>query len=731
MITGKKTGIFVVVIICVAVLLCAGAVFYTGNKAGTDSESGLSKEYETKLFDTSEIMKVDIQMDEDQWQEMLDNASSEEYYSCDIVVNGSKFYNVGIRPKGNTSLLNIAMDPDNNRYSFKLEFDHYEEGQTCFGLDKLILNNNYADKTNMKEAIVYDMFKYLDADASLYNYAQITLNGNEWGIYLALEGVEESFLERNYGRNYGKLYKPDTMEMGGGKDGGQMPEGADWSQMPQPIQDAEQMPEGQDWSQMPQPPQNGGGDTKADGGSVQMPDQNSKTGIQPTGNPAENSSQKADNTKDSLKEAAAADKDTSGNFEFDFGGDMPGGFGGGSGAELNYIDDDLDSYSAIWEGAVTDSDDNDHKRVVTALKNISNKNEIEKYMDVDNVLRYMAVHTFAVNLDSLSGSMAHNYYLYEKNGKLNLIPWDYNLSFGGFQSGNASDTINFPIDTPFSGQISLEDRKFFAALLENEEYLERYHEYLRMLTEEYVGGGLFDETYNRIKDQISDAVKTDPNAQQTYEEYEAATEMLNKVVKLRSESIKGQLYGNIPSTTEGQNTDSSSLIDCSGIDLSVMGTMMGGGDRSDKQNVKMPQSNIESGNTTESISETQASGGASKSGQPVQEKAGADTEKTDNSETFGVPAGADNTAEEVKPNQSETGVSNSTDKNFSENDKETSAAGGESAAQDTSQWKKGMPEGFPEMGNTDNNGNMKKNLILWGGCLLLLLAAIIIARRYK
>ena len=37
----------------------------------------------------------------------------------------------------------------------------------------LILNNNYADATNMKEAIVYDMYRYLEADASLYNYAEI------------------------------------------------------------------------------------------------------------------------------------------------------------------------------------------------------------------------------------------------------------------------------------------------------------------------------------------------------------------------------------------------------------------------------------------------------------------------------------------------------------------------------------------------------------------------------
>lgn len=101
----------------------------------------------------------------------------------------------------------------------------------------------------------------------------------------------------------------------------------------------------------------------------------------------------------------------------DMGDAAPSGKGGfsmsGGGANLNYIDDDLDSYSTIWEGEVTKTDKKDHRKVVTALKNISEGTDLETYLDVDNVLKYMAVHTFAVNMDSLSGSMAHNYYLYE------------------------------------------------------------------------------------------------------------------------------------------------------------------------------------------------------------------------------------------------------------------------------------------------------------------------------
>ena len=49
------------------------------------------------------------------------------------------------------------------------------------------------------------------------------------------------------------------------------------------------------------------------------------------------------------------------------------------------------------------------------------------------------------------------------------------------------------------------------------------------------------------------------------------------MVNLRAESVSGQLDGTIPSTDEGQQQDSSSLIDGSDLDLSIMGTFSGGG----------------------------------------------------------------------------------------------------------------------------------------------------------
>ena len=257
---------------------------------------------------------------------------------------------------------------------------------------------------------------------------------------------------------------------------------------------------------------------------------------------------------------------------FDMGGFDMGGFSlGGGGADLNYTDDDPDSYSTIWEGEITDTTDADHERVISALRHISEGSELETYMDVDNLLRYMAVHVFSVNEDSLSGMMAHNYYLYEYNGQLNIIPWDYNLALGGMSGSSATSVVNEAIDNAFAGT------DFFDTLMEDETYHAQYYEYLRRLVDEYINGGGFDEFYNRVRGQIDALVEADPNAFYTYDEYLEAAETLYELVKLRGESISGQLDGTIPSTSAEQS-GSDALIDASHIDLEVMGSMdIGGG----------------------------------------------------------------------------------------------------------------------------------------------------------
>lgn len=554
MIASKYISKITIILISAVLALCLLAMGLSDGWVSSVRHTGYAMEYEDALFDTSKVLEINITIDEAEWNDMLENATQEEYHECDVAVNGTTFYQVGIRTKGNTSLSAIAMDPDNNRYSFKLEFDQYVDGQTCFGLDKLVLNNNYADTTNMKEAIVYDMFQYLDTDASLYNYAKISVNNEYWGVYLALEAVEESFMLRNYGTEKGYLYKPDSMNFGN-NDGGQKPAGGGF---PTPPGGGFQMPEdvGEPGQNQQMPP--GGGEESGEATSNTEPSQGGDAAQSAAGQ-----DDKRPSGRDRFSGGGRPGGDSAGQ------GGFPGGMGGGS--NLNYSDGNLDSYTDIWDGQVNDSTDADHKRVVEALKNIYERNDIEKYIDVDQILKYMAVHNFSVNEDSLSGGMAHNYYLYEANGRISILPWDYNLSFGGMNGGDGTSVANEPIDD------SWQATQLFDFILEDEEYKARYHEYYNKLVDEYLYGGGFEETYNRIRSQIDSLVETDPNAMYSYEEYDNGAQILYELVMLRAESIKGQLDGTIPSTSEGQKADASSLVDASHINLSDLGQFMGGG----------------------------------------------------------------------------------------------------------------------------------------------------------
>ena len=122
----KIINIVAILSITLALFLVIFLTYFAIQSSKKEEKTTL--EYETQLFDKDQVMSVNIIMDEDKWKDMLENATKEEYYSCDIEINGTTYKNVGIRPKGNTSLSQVASDDTTDRFSFKIEFDHYVDG---------------------------------------------------------------------------------------------------------------------------------------------------------------------------------------------------------------------------------------------------------------------------------------------------------------------------------------------------------------------------------------------------------------------------------------------------------------------------------------------------------------------------------------------------------------------------------------------------------------------------
>ena len=278
-----------------------------------------------------------------------------------------------------------------------------------------------------------------------------------------------------------------------------------------------------------------------------------------------------------------------------------GGVNGSDDVSLIYSDDEYSSYQNIFDNAKTDISDSDKDRLIASLKKLNSNEDIADVVDVEEVIRYFVVHNFVCNFDSYTGSMIHNYYLYEKDGQMSMIPWDYNLAFGGFQGAqNASSLINYPIDTPVSGG-TVDSRPMLAWIFASDKYTEEYHELFSEFIEEYFDSDYIPNLIESTKEMIAEYVEKDPTKFCTYEEFESGVTALKEFCTLRAESISGQLNGTIPSTSDGQTADSSSLIMAEGLNISDMGTMNNGGGSPDgkaQNNMAQTKSAADNTNTT-------------------------------------------------------------------------------------------------------------------------------------
>ncbi len=521
-----------------ALSLAVALLFLNGEALGLPS-AAQALGYEARLFDTGRVHTLDIVMDD--WEGFIDTCESEEYSPCSVVIDNEAYKNIAIRAKGNTSLSTVSQ-LGSSRYSFKLEFDHYEAGKSYHGLDKLCLNNIIQDNTYMKDYLTYQLMAGFGVKAPLCSYVWITVNGEDWGLYLAVEGVEDGFLRRNYGQDAGALYKPDSMDFGGGRGNGRDFDMED-------FEGFEGFPADGDSQRPGRPGKPDGGDPGGTPEDFQLPGS-------PSGGPPED-----------FDPSALPD-----------GGGMPEGFPGGKGGrssddvKLKYIDDDPDSYPNLFDSAKTAVTAGGKARLIQSLKALSG-GDAQEAVDLDQVLRYFVVHNYVVNGDSYTGSMVHNYYLYEKDGLLSLIPWDYNLAFGTFQGGDSSGAVNDPIDSPLS--VSGDgDRPMADWIFASPEYTDLYHQYFEDFLRTADPAGILAET----RALIAPYVERDPTKFCTLEEFQAGVSALETFCALRTESVSGQLSGAIPATDQGQAGDPNSLVDASSLTLSDLGTMgMGGG----------------------------------------------------------------------------------------------------------------------------------------------------------
>ena len=457
MIRHKKIDWIVIGCICFSLILtlCFMLLEYLGLN-NFYSNPG----YVDKLFDQSYVHTIDIELENPNL--FFDQAQNKEYQIASLVIDGEKFDMVGLRVKGNNSL-ELIERYQSNRFSLKIEFDHYDKAYNYYGLDKFSLDCSFQDNAYLKNYIAYDMMRSMGVPSSLTSYVWVTINQKDWGLFLAVEEPEESFAQRNYGKNHGILYKPGYTDV----------------------------------------------------------------------------------------------------------------YGENKDLALQYIDDDIDSYPNLFENAKFKIKETDKRRLIEALKKLDENQNLEKAINVDEVLRYFVVQVFVVNLDSYLGPTGHNYFLYENNGIISMLPWDYNLAFGTYSLGmpnpcnDITRYVNFPINTPYTKEVMF-NRPLFHHVMKHDEYYQQYHHYFEEFIANYFENEYFQNKVQKITSLISPYVKKDPTAFCSYDDYLIAVETFTEFCQLRSQSVRGQLEGELPSTIAQQN-ESSLYIDASHLRLEDLG----------------------------------------------------------------------------------------------------------------------------------------------------------------
>lgn len=411
----------------------------TAHSISSSTEANLSK-IDQVIFPHDQVVDVYIDIEEDVYNLMTDNAMAEEYVMADITYNGYSFSNIGIRPKGNSSLKSVA-NSNSDRFSFKVDLDYYIDDQNFYGITKLNLNNSFSDPTMMAEYLGYEMLAELDADASRTTYVALYINNEYKGLYLSVEHVDEAFLIEHYGNANGELYKPDM----------------------------------------------------------------------------------------------------------------------GIGSDLEYISDNGLDYTGLFPENFSSYDNG---AVTKLIKSIEEGYDLESIFNVDSFLKYLAMSTITVHMDSYQSGMFHNYYLYNNNGVFEWVTWDLNMIFNGFPMSGLSDeeATKFLIDEPVIG--AMENYPLLEAIFKNEEYVTRYHEYMEMLIDGYLSEDNFTEKVTTTYEMIKPYVEIDPTSFYTYDQFEESlfqdtsqSLSLLSFVSQRSENIRQQLQGIIPSDNNGQGNE--------------------------------------------------------------------------------------------------------------------------------------------------------------------------------
>ena len=191
-------------------------------------------------------------------------------------------------------------------------------------------------------------------------------------------------------------------------------------------------------------------------------------------------------------------------------------------ASLLYLGDDPACYAPYYE---LKTEDRDWRGLIALTESLADKQgDPAARLDVDQALWMLAFNNLIVNLDSYTGQLCHNYYLYENpDGRFTPLVWDLNLSFGGFRyldSWQALDNEELQTLSPFVWYKKKDPRRpLITRLLADPLYRKLYTGKLHTMLEDYFADGTYLTRARALRRLIDHEVALDQKKLYTHEQY--------------------------------------------------------------------------------------------------------------------------------------------------------------------------------------------------------------------
>ena len=124
------------------------------------------------------------------------------WFGATVTVDGETHADVGVRKKG------FLGSQSDTKPALKLRFDKYVDGQSLGGaMERMTLNNSIQDPSMVNTCLSYRVFAAAGNPAPRCNFATVSVNGKDLGLYVHVEEMKAPFLSRHFESAEGNLYE--------------------------------------------------------------------------------------------------------------------------------------------------------------------------------------------------------------------------------------------------------------------------------------------------------------------------------------------------------------------------------------------------------------------------------------------------------------------------------------------------------------------------------------------